>query len=100
MYKELQDDIPGFQVPDHGYLMPWAKRGVLLLNATLTVREGHTEANSHAKCGWQRFTDAVIRALNDRSEGVVFLLWGGFAQKKGKLVDKSRHRVIESGHPS
>eukprot|EP00747_Dinoflagellata_sp_TGD_P164888 gnl/TRDRNA2_/TRDRNA2_185444_c0_seq1.p1 gnl/TRDRNA2_/TRDRNA2_185444_c0~~gnl/TRDRNA2_/TRDRNA2_185444_c0_seq1.p1 ORF type:complete len:267 (-),score=55.81 gnl/TRDRNA2_/TRDRNA2_185444_c0_seq1:41-841(-) len=100
MYKELKDDIPGFVAPDHGYLLQWAQQGVLMLNATLTVREGHKEANSHAKCGWQTFTDAVIQALNERPKGVVFLLWGGFAQKKGKIVDKKRHKVIESGHPS
>mmetsp|Transcript_16041 Transcript_16041/g.46393 ORF Transcript_16041/g.46393 Transcript_16041/m.46393 type:complete len:283 (-) Transcript_16041:16-864(-) len=100
MYKELVTDIPGFKVPNHGYLMPWAKQGVLMLNATLTVREGHKNANSHAKCGWQAFTDEVIRVLNARAEGVVFLLWGGFAQKKGKLVDTTRHRVIECAHPS
>lgn len=100
MYKELEQDIPGFKTPDHGYLMQWAKQGVLLLNASLTVREGHKEANSHSRCGWQKFTDEVIRILNVRSEGVVFLLWGGFAQKKGKIIDTTRHRVIESAHPS
>lgn len=100
IYKELVSDIPGFKPPDHGYLMPWAKQGVLLLNATLTVREGHKEANSHSKCGWQKFTDEVIRVLNERATGIVFLLWGGFAQKKGKIVDVERHRVIESAHPS
>mmetsp|Transcript_63001 Transcript_63001/g.136791 ORF Transcript_63001/g.136791 Transcript_63001/m.136791 type:complete len:335 (+) Transcript_63001:31-1035(+) len=100
VYKELEQDIPGFKAPDHGYLMPWAKQGVLLLNATLTVREGHKEANSHQKSGWQRFTDEVIRAINERSKGVVFLLWGGFAQKKGKIVDLEKHRVLASAHPS
>lgn len=100
MYKELETDIPGFSAPDHGYLLPWAKQGVLLLNATLTVREGHKEANSHSKCGWQKFTDEVIKVVNEKTEGVVFLLWGGFAQKKGKIVDKSRHSVLETGHPS
>jgi len=100
VYKELVADVPGFRAPAHGHLEQWARQGVLLLNATLTVRGGHTEANSHSRCGWQRFTDAVIRAINERSEGVVFLLWGGFAQKKGKLVDRSRHVVIETAHPS
>lgn len=100
MYKELATDIPGFKAPDHGYLLPWAQQGVLLLNATLTVREGHKEANSHSKCGWQKFTDEVIKVVNEKTEGVVFLLWGGFAQKKGKIVDQSRHRVLETGHPS
>eukprot|EP00435_Cladocopium_sp_Y103_P040473 s169_g11.t1 len=79
---ELETDIPDFQSPEHGYLLSWAQQGVLLLNATLTVREGHKEANSHASCGWQRFTDEVIKALNEKREGVVFLLWGNFAQKK------------------
>eukprot|EP00932_Pfiesteria_piscicida_P016613 SRR837773.3529.p2 GENE.SRR837773.3529~~SRR837773.3529.p2 ORF type:complete len:282 (-),score=102.92 SRR837773.3529:9-854(-) len=100
MYKELATDIEGFTAPSHGYLLPWAKQGVFLLNATLTVREGHDQANSHAKCGWQLFTDEVIKVLNARAEGIVFLLWGGFAQKKGKIIDRARHRVIESAHPS
>lgn len=100
MYKELESDIPGFKAPSHGHLLAWAKQGVLMLNATLTVREGHKEANSHSKCGWQKFTDEAIRALNAKDKGVVFLLWGGFAQKKGKLVDSSKHKVIESAHPS
>jgi len=100
IYKELVEDVPGFKTPDHGYLLPWAQQGVLLLNATLTVREGHKEANSHSKCGWQKFTDEVIKVVNTRTEGVVFLLWGGFAQKKGKIVDTTRHRVLETGHPS
>jgi len=100
IYKELAADIQGFKVPAHGHLVQWAQQGVLLLNATLTVRSGHTEANSHAGCGWQRFTDAVIQVINKRRRGVVFLLWGGFAQKKGKLVDRSRHAVLEAAHPS
>lgn len=100
MYKELEADIPGFKAPCHGHLLAWARQGVLMLNATLTVRGGHTEANSHSKCGWQRFTDEVIKVLNVRAAGAVFLLWGGFAQKKGKIIDKSRHTVIESAHPS
>lgn len=100
MYKELESDIPGFKTPEHGYLMQWAKQGVLLLNASLTVREGHTQANSHSKCGWQKFTDEVIRILNTQNSGIVFLLWGGFAQKKGKVINTARHRVIESAHPS
>jgi len=100
IYKELEADIEGFKVPAHGHLVQWAQRGVLLLNATLTVRGGHTEANSHARCGWQRFTDAVIQVINKHQQGVVFLLWGGFAQKKGKLVDRSRHAVLEAAHPS
>mmetsp|Transcript_27916 Transcript_27916/g.73684 ORF Transcript_27916/g.73684 Transcript_27916/m.73684 type:complete len:278 (-) Transcript_27916:135-968(-) len=100
MYKELETDIPGFQSPDHGHLVSWAKQGILLLNSTLTVRGGHTEANSHARCGWQTFTNAVIEILNKRARKIVFLLWGGFAQKKGKIVDSQRHHVIPSAHPS
>jgi len=100
IYKELATDIAGFEAPSHGHLASWAKQGVLLLNATLTVRGGHTEANSHSKCGWQCFTDEVIRVINSRLEGVVFLLWGGFAQKKGKIIDTARHTVIQSAHPS
>jgi len=100
VYKELATDIDGFKAPPHGHLANWAKQGVLLLNATLTVRGGHTEANSHSKCGWQCFTDAVIRVINSRLEGVVFLLWGGFAQKKGAIIDTARHTVIKSSHPS
>lgn len=100
MYKELAVDIPGFETPAHGYLLDWAKQGVLMLNATLTVRQGSSNANSHSKCGWQKFTDEIIKVLNERAEGVVFLLWGGFAQKKGKLVDREKHVVLESAHPS
>jgi len=100
MYKELELDIPGFKTPDHGYLLPWAKQGVLLLNATLTVREGHDNANSHSKCGWQKFTDELIKVLNAQPKGIVFLLWGGFARKKGTIIDKAKHKVIECAHPS
>lgn len=98
VYKELESCIPGFKTPKHGYLMEWANQGVLLLNATLTVLKG--DPNSHAKCGWQKFTDSVIKEINEQLEGVVFLLWGGFAQKKGKIVDKKKHHVLEGAHPS
>jgi uracil-DNA glycosylase len=98
IYKELTADIDGFRAPSHGYLEAWAQQGVLLLNATLTV-QAH-EANSHAKCGWQDFTDAVIHRINAETEGVVFLLWGGFARKKSKMIDRKRHRVVEAAHPS
>lgn len=98
IYQELSQDIPGFQIPTHGNLESWAGQGVLLLNATLTV-EAH-KANSHSKVGWQKFTDAVIRAISEKStEHVVFLLWGGFAHKKESLVAK-RHTVIKTAHPS
>jgi len=98
IYKELERSIPGFKRPQHGCLEEWARQGVLLLNATLTVR--YKEPNSHAKCGWQEFTDAVIHLLNEEKEGLVYLLWGGFAQKKGKIVDRSKHTVLEAPHPS
>lgn len=98
IYKELETDIPGFERPAHGYLMPWAEQGVLLINAVLTVR-AH-EANSHQGRGWEQFTDAVIRALNDRERPVVFVLWGGYAKKKAGLIDEDRHTVIAAAHPS
>jgi uracil-DNA glycosylase len=98
MYKELADDVPGFVAPKHGTLTSWATQGVLLLNAVLTVR-AHTP-NSHKGKGWETFTDAVIRAVNDKPEHVVFILWGGYAQKKLPLIDTSRHTVVQSAHPS
>lgn len=98
IYKELVADIPGVMPPRHGYLKPWAEQGILLLNAVLTVREG--QANSHAGRGWEHFTDAVIRAVNDRPERVVFVLWGAYARKKKKLITGPQHVVIESAHPS
>ncbi|AZZ97231.1 uracil-DNA glycosylase [Pseudoalteromonas sp. R3] len=98
MYKELAQDIPGFQIPDHGYLLPWAEQGVLLLNTVLTVEQG--QAHSHKHLGWERFTDAVIAQLNQHSEGVIFLLWGAHAQKKGKAIDQQRHHVLHAPHPS
>ncbi len=99
MYKELASDIPGFVAPKHGNLEAWARQGVFLLNASLTVQMGN--ANSHAKIGWQDFTDAVIRTISTQSQrGVVFLLWGGFAKKKAAVVNKIKHRVIECAHPS
>ncbi|GAA3706936.1 uracil-DNA glycosylase [Oceanisphaera sediminis] len=98
MYKELASDIPGFQVPEHGYLESWAEQGVLMLNTVLTVEEG--KAHSHAKLGWETFTDKVIKAVNDQGEGVVFLLWGSHAQKKGAMIDRSRHHVLTAAHPS
>jgi uracil-DNA glycosylase len=97
IFKELKDDL-GCKIPNNGYLVPWAKQGVMLLNAVLTVR-AHKPA-SHANHGWETFTDAAIRALNDKSDPVVFLLWGAYAQKKGKHIDDSRHRVITGAHPS
>lgn len=97
MYKELKDDI-GCDIPRTGYLVEWTKQGVLMLNAVLTVR-AHT-ANSHKNKGWEKFTDAVISQVNQKSDPVVFVLWGGYAQKKLKLIDTTRHIVIQSAHPS
>jgi uracil-DNA glycosylase len=97
MFKELRSDL-GLPLPSSGCLSPWARQGVLLLNTVLTVR-AH-EAGSHKDRGWERFTDAAIRALNDRSDPVVLALWGAQAQKKEKLVDTKRHVVLKTAHPS
>lgn len=97
MYKELQTDL-GITPPSHGNLEAWAKQGVLLVNAVLTVR-AH-EANSHKNKGWEKFTDLVIDALDRRTRPIVFALWGGYAQKKGKRIDRTRHVVLECAHPS
>lgn len=97
IYKELEADI-GFQRPNHGYLMHWARQGVLLLNAVLTVEAGH--AGSHQNRGWEGFTDHVIDVLNREREGLVFLLWGSHAQAKGKVLDGRRHCVLRAPHPS
>lgn len=97
VYKELESDL-GIEPPSHGNLEAWARQGVLLLNASLTVR-AHTAA-SHQGRGWEIFTDEVIRAVNDKPERVVFILWGSSARKKKSFVDTSRHTVIESPHPS
>ncbi len=98
IYKELATDIPGFVRPNHGYLQSWAEQGVLLLNTVLTVEAA--QAHSHAKLGWETFTDKVIAMLNTHREGVVFLLWGAHAQKKGSIIDPVRHRVLKAPHPS
>ena len=97
IHKELHDDL-GIAPPGHGTLEAWARRGVLLLNATLTVRAG--QAGSHQGKGWETFTDRVIRTVNDKPARVVFVLWGSYARRKKALVDTSRHTVIESAHPS
>lgn len=98
MYKELTEDIPGFSHPGHGTLIGWANQGVLLLNACLTVRAG--QANSHKDKGWEKFTDAVISWLNKNKKGLVFMLWGSHAQKKGAHIDKKKHHVLTGVHPS
>ncbi|MBD2626179.1 uracil-DNA glycosylase [Trichormus variabilis] len=97
IFKELKADL-GFDIPNHGYLVQWAKQGMLMLNAVLTVR-AHTP-NSHKNHGWEIFTDAVISKVNQKKDPVVFVLWGGYAQKKLKLIDTNRHKVIQSAHPS
>jgi uracil-DNA glycosylase len=97
IFTELENDV-GVQRPDHGCLDCWARQGVLLLNATLTVRAG--QAASHQGKGWERFTDAVIEAVNKKPERVVFILWGASARKKKALIDTDRHVIIESAHPS
>ncbi len=98
IYKELATDIPGFQIPRTGDLTEWAKQGVLLLNATLTVRAA--TAGSHQKKGWEKFTDTVIKTISDKKSGAVFILWGNYAQSKAELIDGSKHLIIKSTHPS
>jgi len=98
IFKELSTDIEGFQTPDHGSLVGWAKQGVLLLNACLTVRQN--SPNSHKDNGWEQLTDAVIKCLNSNNRGLVFLLWGSYAQKKADFVDKKKHFVLTAPHPS
>jgi uracil-DNA glycosylase len=97
IYKEMKEDV-GTKTPNNGYLLHWAEQGILMLNAVLTVRAG--EANSHKGKGWEKFTDAAIKAVNDKPDPVVFVLWGGYAQKKASLIDTSRHVIIQSAHPS
>lgn len=97
IFKEIHRDL-GLRAPDHGCLTPWADRGVLLLNASLTVEQGL--AASHQGKGWEGFTDAAIDALNREREGLVFMLWGAYAQKKGQLIDGNRHCILRSVHPS
>ena len=97
MFKELEEDL-GCPIPSHGYLEKWAKQGVLLLNTVLTVRAG--EANSHKGMGWERFTDTVIQKLSEREKPIIFVLWGKPAQAKLKLIDTSKHYIIQSTHPS
>lgn len=98
IYKELADEFPDFKTPSHGELTSWADQGVLLLNATLTVR-AHT-AGSHQKKGWENFTDKVITELSEKRSGLVFILWGNYAKQKEVLIDKSKHFIISSAHPS
>ena len=97
IFKEIQQDL-GLSMSGSGDLTPWADQGVLLLNAMLTVEQA--KAGSHQKKGWETFTDAAIRALNEQREGLVFVLWGSYAQKKGAFIDRNRHLVLQSVHPS
>lgn len=97
IFKELKEDI-GMTIPDHGNLENWADQGVLLINATLTVRDG--QAGSHQKRGWESFTNRVIEVVSQEKNGVVFLLWGRFAQAKETLIDGSKHLILKSAHPS
>ncbi|RAJ16167.1 uracil-DNA glycosylase [Olleya aquimaris] len=97
IFKEIETDL-GISYPSSGNLERWATQGVFLLNATLTVR-AH-EAGSHQKKGWETFTDSVIKTISEQKDNVVFLLWGGFAKKKAKLIDGTKHHILESGHPS
>jgi len=98
IYKELVTDINGFITPEHGYLQGWADQGVFLLNTVLTVEQG--QAHSHKHLGWEQFTDNVIAHINEHCQGVVFILWGAHAQKKGKSIDRQRHHVLAGPHPS
>ena len=97
IYRELRDDV-SFRIPNNGYLVHWAEQGILMLNAVLTVR-AH-EPNSHKNKGWEKFTDAIIQAVGAKDGPVVFLLWGGYAQKKVKLIDVDRHVILRATHPS
>ncbi len=97
IFKELQADV-GKAIPQSGNLEHWAKQGILLLNATLTVRANN--AGSHQRKGWEEFTDAVIQKISDQKKELVFLLWGAYAQRKGAIIDRSKHLVLESAHPS
>ncbi len=97
IYKEIVSDVGGY-IPDNGYLVPWAKQGVLLLNTVLTVREG--SPNSHKTYGWETFTDEVIKSLNNANHRIVFLLWGNNAKAKVDLIDKTKHSILTAAHPS
>ncbi|MBL4594453.1 MAG: uracil-DNA glycosylase [Flavobacteriales bacterium] len=97
IFKEIKQDLD-YDIPTHGNLSSWAKQGILLLNATLTVRSH--EAGSHQKQGWEKFTDSVIKRLSEEREGLIFLLWGRFAQNKEELIDSSIHHILKAAHPS
>jgi len=98
IYKELHNDIDDFTLPTHGHLSSWAKQGVLLLNTVLTVEQG--QAHSHKHLGWEQYTDKIIALINEHLTGVVFLLWGAHAQKKGKNINNDKHYILTAPHPS
>jgi uracil-DNA glycosylase len=98
IYKEIDDEYHPIKMPRHGDLTKWAAQGVLLLNETLTVQQA--KAGSHQRRGWEKFTDAIIRAVNEKREHVVFLLWGSRAKKKSRLIDPKKHKVLKTSHPS
>ena len=98
IYKELAMDIDGFKIPQHGYLQSWAEQGVFLLNTVLTVEQG--QAHSHKHLGWEQFTDKVVALLSEHGNGIIFILWGSHAQKKGKAIDTNKHIVLKAPHPS
>lgn len=97
IFKEIKEDV-GTEIPQNGNLERWAKQGILLLNATLTVRAN--QAGSHQNKGWEIFTDTVIKTISNKTEGLVFLLWGAYAQRKGAVIDHNKHHVLSSAHPS
>lgn len=98
IYKEIKNNYPDFEIPNHGNLETWAKQGVLLLNSILTVEAN--KAASHQKRGWENFTDASISKISKNREGIIFLLWGNFAQQKANLIDEQRHFILKAAHPS
>lgn len=98
IYKEIKNNYPDFEIPNHGNLETWAKQGVLLLNSILTVEAN--KAASHQKRGWEHFTDASISKISKNREGIIFLLWGNFAQQKANLIDEQRHFILKAAHPS
>lgn len=98
MYKELEESVDGFEIPDHGYLKDWSNQGVFLLNNVLTVEKSSPDC--HKKIGWEKFTNETIKYINKHCENVVFVLWGGNAKKKEKMIDKEKHCVLMSAHPS
>ena len=98
IFKEIKNDYPDFEIPNHGNLESWAKQGVLLMNSILTVQANSPA--SHSQVGWQKFTDTVIKKISDEKTGIVFLLWGKFAQEKAALIDAQKHYILKAAHPS